>query len=89
MEANRTGFLKKVGFAFLAVLGVVGIVALVALYNGPATLHANVDATHDEFKTWMVKHGKDHTDDEYHYRLSVYLENKAIVEEHNSGNHSY
>ncbi|MEE4248433.1 MAG: hypothetical protein V2I33_23880, partial [Kangiellaceae bacterium] len=44
---------------------------------------------HSEFQLWMLKHGKYHIDDEFHYRLAVYLDNREYIRQHNSGNHTF
>jgi C1A family cysteine protease len=74
----------------LAILGVVGVVAVVAVYGTrTSSVTAMTDSDHAEFQAWMVKHGKDHKDDEYHFRLAVYLTNKAFIDQVNSENRSY
>jgi hypothetical protein len=80
---------KKVALAFLAVLGVVGVVAVIALYGEATPVQAYSDLDHLEFKAWMAKHGKNHEGMEYMYRLGVYHDNKAKINEHNNSDASY
>jgi hypothetical protein len=80
---------KKIAIAFLAVLGVVGVVAVVALYGGASPMAAHSELDEAEFQAWMVRHGKNHTGDEYNYRLAVYLDNRAKIEAHNKLGHNY
>jgi KDEL-tailed cysteine endopeptidase len=37
----------------------------------------------------MAEYGVDHTEEEYYYRLAVYLENREMIRQHNSENHSF
>ncbi|XP_072550727.1 pro-cathepsin H [Salminus brasiliensis] len=41
------------------------------------------------FKTWMSKHNKRYSLDEYYQRLQVFTENRRKIEQHNAGIHTF
>merc|ERR1712080_449700 len=43
----------------------------------------------DEWKSFKVSYGKDYSEDEDGTRFAIWEANRAMVEEHNAGDHSY
>ncbi|XP_070687517.1 pro-cathepsin H-like isoform X2 [Pempheris klunzingeri] len=41
------------------------------------------------FKSWMAKHDKTYSTNEYYQRLQIFIENKRKIDQHNAGNHSF
>ncbi|XP_058501909.1 pro-cathepsin H [Solea solea] len=65
---------------------------LLAFVCACSALHlSDDDSVQDElhFRSWMTKHSKVYSTDEYHKRLQIFTDNKRKIDKHNEGNHSF
>ncbi|XP_070687516.1 pro-cathepsin H-like isoform X1 [Pempheris klunzingeri] len=56
---------------------------------GPSAQQPETTSDESLFKSWMAKHDKTYSTNEYYQRLQIFIENKRKIDQHNAGNHSF